>query len=154
VALFDSVSDENLIKSVSIASVSFPLDVLVTERTVSEGERQRICLARALARQPEVLLLDEALSGVDSKIEFEIFQKIMASFPNITLIVVSHRLSTIRLMDKLLFLSSGTVICENSIDALLQRSPEFRSLVEKQLIQSSIDMPKLATQNNPRTYIQ
>ncbi|MCL1977214.1 MAG: ABC transporter ATP-binding protein/permease [Candidatus Bathyarchaeota archaeon] len=154
ITLFDDVSDENLVKSASIASVSFPLDALVTDRTVSEGERQRICLARALARNPEVLLLDEALSGVDSKTEFEIFQKIIASFPNITLIVVSHRLSTIRLMGRLMFLSGGTVICENSIDALLQSSPEFRSLIEKQLIQSNIDMPKLPTQNNPRTYIQ
>jgi ABC-type multidrug transport system fused ATPase/permease subunit len=154
VTLFDAVSDGDLIKALSIASVSFPLDTLITERTVSEGERQRLCLARALVRKPEVLLLDEALSGVDSKIEFEIFQKIMGSFPDITLIVVSHRLSTIRLMARLLFLSNGMIICENSIDDLFQSSPEFRSLIEKQLIQPDVDTYKLKAQNNPSAYIQ
>ena len=154
ITLFDNVSDEELVKVLSIARVSFPLDALITERTVSEGERQRICLARGLVRKPEVLLLDEALSGVDSKIEFEIFQKIIASFPNITLVVVSHRLSTIRLMERLMFLSAGTVICENSIDDLFHSSPEFRSLIEKQIIQSDGDTYKLNAQNNTSTYIQ
>ncbi|MDR0797511.1 MAG: ABC transporter ATP-binding protein/permease [Nitrososphaerota archaeon] len=154
VAFFDDIADEELIKALSIARVPFPVDALITERSVSEGERQRICLARCLVRRPDVLLLDEALSGVDSKIEFEIFQKIMTSFPSITLIVVSHRLSTMRLMDKLMFLSAGALICEHSIDGLLQNSSEFRSLIEKQLIHPDIENCKLGTQNNPRAYIQ
>ncbi len=93
----------------NIAKVNLLLDEKIgpSYREVSLGERQRIALARALIRKPEVLILDEALSGVDPDVEAEIIGEIKAR--GITLVAISHRPSTTKLVDRLVLVEKGRV---------------------------------------------
>lgn len=109
VTLWEEFDEEELREAVSIAKVNLPLDEKIgpSYREVSLGERQRIALARALIRKPEVLILDEALSGVDPDVEAEIIGEIKAR--GITLVAISHRPSTTKLVDRLVLVEKGRV---------------------------------------------
>jgi len=103
-------------------------------KDISEGQRQRICLARALLKSPDFLLLDEALSGVDSHLETEIMENIRRNYPWMGLIVVSHRLSTIAQMDRVIVLRDGKVQCDGATNRVMQVCGEFHRLMERQMI--------------------
>lgn len=109
VTLWEEFDEEELREAVSIAKVNLPLDEKIgpSYKEVSLGERQRIALARALIRKPEVLILDEALSGVDPDVEAEIIGEIKAR--GITLVAISHRPSTTKLVDRLVLVEKGRV---------------------------------------------
>ena len=77
--------------------------------SISGGQRQRIAIARALARRPEVLVLDEATSFVDPGMEEEIFRHIKESFPGLTVIFVTHRESGAKFADEIFFLENGRI---------------------------------------------
>ena len=111
-------------------------DTVVGERgtKLSDGQRQRIAIARAIIRQPKILILDEATSGVDSKTEAEIYERLRAL--KINLIVVAHRLSTIYMADKIVVLDGGKIICEGTHPYLLEQCPVYRAIFEKQLVES------------------
>ena len=104
----------------------------VGERGVrlSGGQRQRIGLARALYRQPRVLVLDEATSALDNETENQIATMLRTLRGKMTVIVVAHRLSTVRDADKLVFLSGGQVAAEGSFDEVRRHNVEFAHLVE------------------------
>lgn len=99
---------------------------------LSLGQKQRIALARALLRQPKVLILDEATSGIDSRTEEEIFSGLFGL--GITLIMISHRLSTIRSSDDTWVLKDGIIICKGLHDELLKRCEEYVNLFKRQII--------------------
>ncbi|KUH34197.1 ABC transporter [Thermococcus celericrescens] len=109
VTLWEEFDEGELREAVKVARVNLPLDEKIgpSYREVSLGERQRIALARALIRKPEVLLLDEALSGVDPDVEAEIIEEIKAR--GITLVAISHRPSTTKLVDRLVLVEKGRV---------------------------------------------
>ena len=88
------------------------LDTQVSERGIrfSGGERQRIALARALLRQPEVLILDEATSAIDIDTEVAIFERLAAARPELTIIVVAHRPSTLARCDRIIRLEEGRLV--------------------------------------------
>jgi len=96
------------------------LDTVVGERGVllSGGERQRLALARALLTRPAVLLLDEATSALDSENELRIQQAIDALHHRLTIVVITHRLSTIRHADLIYVIEGGTVVRSGDWDAL------------------------------------
>ncbi|MBP1912975.1 ABC-type multidrug transport system fused ATPase/permease subunit [Thermococcus stetteri] len=95
--------------------MELPLDEKIGPgyREISLGERQRISLARALLRKPDVLILDEALSGVDPTMEAKIINGIKAR--GITLIIISHRPSTIRSLNRTVFLENGIIKEERAV---------------------------------------
>lgn len=104
-------------------------DTVVGERgqTLSGGQRQRVALARALARSPRLLLLDDATSAVDPLVEAEILDNLQRELDT-TLIVVAHRISTIKLADRIVYLDKGRVVATDTHAALLQRD-DYRALV-------------------------
>jgi ATP-binding cassette subfamily C protein len=113
-----------------VASVPQGLDAPVGERGVrlSGGERQRIAIARALYRDPAVLIFDEATSALDRQTEREIADAIDALRGERTVIVIAHRMATVRTCDRLVVLDGGRVVAQGRFDELLVSSGLFRSL--------------------------
>ena len=108
------------------------LDTVVGERGVrlSGGQRQRIGLARALYRRPHVLVLDEATSALDNVTEHEIAKTLATLKGTLTIVIVAHRLSTVRHADTLVFLKDGQIEAEGTFEAVRAQSPDFARLVE------------------------
>jgi ABC-type multidrug transport system fused ATPase/permease subunit len=112
-----------------IAELPQGYDTVVGERgvTLSGGQRQRVALTRALLRRPRVLLLDDATSAVDPRIEAEILANLRSELDT-TLVVVAYRLATIRLADRVLYLADGRIVADGRHEALLAR-PDYSALV-------------------------
>jgi ABC-type bacteriocin/lantibiotic exporter with double-glycine peptidase domain len=107
------------------------LDTVVGERGVrlSGGQRQRIGLARALYRRPRLLVLDEATSALDNATEHEIGRTLHHLRGSLTIIVVAHRLSTVRDADRVVFLKSGTIAAEGAFGTVRSVDADFAHLV-------------------------
>ncbi len=105
---------------------------IVGERGVrlSGGQRQRIAIARALYKNAKLLILDEATSALDNMTEAEVVESIEALENNITVIMIAHRLSTVKRCDRIILLENGRVAAQGSYDYMLKDSHSFRQLVE------------------------
>lgn len=108
---------------------------------LSGGQRQRLALARALLRDPDVLILDEATSALDSVIEQRVARAIQRRAAGRTLIVIAHRLSTIRDADHILVMKNGRVVEQGTWDELLQRDGMLRQLHAAQSGAAITDAP-------------
>lgn len=97
---------------------------------LSGGQRQRVGIARALYRDPQVLILDEATSALDNQTEHDIAASITSVRGEITTVVVAHRLSTVRHCDRVVFLDHGTVRAIGTFEELQGMVPEFARMVE------------------------
>ena len=115
-----------------VAGLSEGLDTVVGERgtRLSGGQRQRIGLARALYRRPSVLVLDEATSALDNVTEHEIAATLGRLQGSMTILIVAHRLSTVRHADTLVYLKDGRVGAEGSFEQVRVQSADFARLVE------------------------
>jgi ABC-type multidrug transport system fused ATPase/permease subunit len=98
----------------------------------SKGQWQRIALARTLFRHAQIVILDEPTSNVDPKAEEEIFAKIIELTKNESLVLISHRFSTVRHADKILVLEKGTVVEEGSHEALIKKRGLYAKLFKLQ----------------------
>ena len=107
-------------------------DTMIGEQGVrlSGGERQRIGIARALYHDPGVLVFDEATSALDNLTESIVMEAVHALGRRKTMIIVAHRLSTVRNCDRILVLDRGTIVADGTYDMLLQESELFRSMVQ------------------------
>ncbi|MDP7207380.1 MAG: ABC transporter ATP-binding protein [Candidatus Bathyarchaeota archaeon] len=111
-------------------------DTVIQERgtNLSYGERQLVCLGRALLSNPKILVFDEATSSVDPHTEALIQDAIREEMASRTVLLVTHRVSTVREADRILLLNEGRIEAEGSHEELLEGSPLYRRLCEMQLV--------------------
>jgi ATP-binding cassette subfamily B protein len=115
-------------------------DTIVGERgiTLSGGQKQRTAIARALAVDPPVLVLDDALSAVDTYTEEEILRRLADVMRQRTSIIVSHRVSTVRGADQILVLSEGRIVERGTHDQLVVFNGLYAELYRKQLLEEEL----------------
>jgi ATP-binding cassette subfamily B multidrug efflux pump len=111
--------------------------------TLSGGQKQRVSIARAIARNPKILILDDALSAVDTKTENSILNALKKIMKGRTSIIISHRVSSAKLADKILVLDDGYIVEEGTNESLLARDSVYKALYEKQLQESESENEKI-----------
>ena len=116
-----------------IAGLPDGYDTIVGERgvTLSGGQRQRIAIARAIVKDPRVLILDDATSSVDASTEAEIKKALRELMRDRTTFIIGHRLSTVALADEIVVLEDGRIAAQGTHDELLEQSGLYREIVEK-----------------------
>lgn len=122
--------------------IEFPKDfkTLLGERgvTLSGGQKQRTSIARALIKEPTVLILDDSLSSVDTETEEKILNNMKKIMKTKTTIIISHRISTIKHCDEILFLENGEILEKGNHEELLALNGLYKNLHEKQLLEDKI----------------
>lgn len=112
-----------------LGSLRNGLDTQMTDAALSRGERQRLAIARIMLRRPEVLILDEATSGIDDARESAVYDAIFDDLGGRTVLIVSHRPSTVRRAERVAFLDAGRIAAAGTHRELLRGNAEYRSLM-------------------------
>ncbi len=112
-------------------------ETLIGERgvTLSGGQKQRVSIARAIVKQPQVLIFDDCLSAVDTRTEEEILSNLGRIMQGKTSVIISHRISTIKNADKILVLDNGEIIEQGTHSQLMDNKAAYFELYEKQLLE-------------------
>lgn len=140
-------SDEKILEAIRTAAfdqdlgtLSDGLDTLVGEKGValSGGQKQRVSLARAFIADPELLILDDALSAVDARTEARIIENIRSQRSGKTTLISTHRLSAIEHADWIVVLEKGKIIEEGTHETLLQLGGWYREQYERQQVESNL----------------
>lgn len=139
--------EEKLYKAAKDAGIhdtimSFPngYDTLLGERGInlSGGQKQRISIARALIKQPQLLVLDDCLSAVDNETEEQILKALKADLIGKTALIISHRISSIKYADTIIVLEQGAIVEEGTHAELLQKNGVYADIFQKQQLQAQI----------------
>ena len=101
--------------------------------TLSGGQKQRVSIARAIARDPRILILDDSLSAVDTKTENTILNSLKEIMRDRTTVIISHRVSSAKLADKILVLDDGVIVEQGTNESLLAQGGVYKELYDKQL---------------------
>ena len=135
-------SDEDIVRVCKLAAAdefvqSFPdgYDTVITQggTNVSGGQKQRLCIARALLKKPKVLILDDSTSAVDTKTDALIRRAFAEEIPDTTKIIIAQRISSVEHADKIIVLDSGSVESIGNHNELLEISPIYREIYESQI---------------------
>lgn len=135
-------SDEQIRQAIEHADLTenlerFPdgMKTMLGERgiTLSGGQKQRVSIARAIVREPKLLILDDCLSAVDTKTENSILNSMKRIMRNRTTVVISHRVSSAQLADKIIVLDDGRIVEQGTHAALIDKGGEYRKLYDKQI---------------------
>jgi len=105
---------------------------------LSGGQKQRTCIARAIAWKPKLLVLDDALSAVDTDTEARLFEALLQKLPDTTIILISHRISTVKNCDCIIVLKDGTIAESGTHEELLQQQHLYAELYNQQLLEEEI----------------
>jgi len=106
--------------------------------TLSGGQKQRTCLARALAVDPQILILDDSFSAVDTNTEEEILTRLKKFMQNRTSIIISHRISTVKDANKIYVLENGSIVEEGTHSELLRINGIYADIYDKQLLEKEL----------------
>jgi len=143
----EEVTDEKIRQSAEGADIasdieSFPeqYQTIVGERgiTLSGGQKQRTAIARAIIRNPRILILDDALSSVDTHTEDKILNHLREIMQGRTTIFISHRVSTVRNADRIAVLDGGRIVELGTHDELIARNGYYTDLYNKQLLEEEL----------------
>ncbi|HEX8546542.1 MAG TPA: ABC transporter ATP-binding protein [Cytophagaceae bacterium] len=122
----------------------FPLgfETILGERgiTLSGGQKQRLSIARAIARNPRILILDDCLSAVDTKTENAILNNLQGIMQDKTTLIISHRVSSVKLANKIMVLENGIIAEEGTHDVLMARNGIYKDLYTKQLMEEKVGL--------------
>jgi len=144
----DDATDADVRRAARAASIadeieSFPdgYNTLVGERglTLSGGQKQRTAIARALIRNPRILVLDDALASVDTQTEDRILNHLREIMEGRTTIFISHRVSTVRNADRIAVLHAGRIVEYGTHDQLIERNGYYTELYNKQLLEEELE---------------
>ena len=140
----ENATEEEVIEAAKRASVHKNIigfkkgyDTILGERgiTLSGGQKQRVSIARAIIKNPKILLFDDCLSAVDTETEEEILKNINAISKDKTTIIVSHRISSAKNADKIIVLNEGEIIQQGSHNELVNQHGYYKELYAKQLLE-------------------
>lgn len=145
---FSGKSDEEIYDAAKSASIyenimEFPakFETVVGERgvTLSGGQKQRVAIARALLRMPSILILDDCLSAVDTQTEERILGELRKIMKQRTSIIVSHRISTVKEADEIIFLKDGRIVERGTHQTLLDLRGDYYEMHKKQLLAEQLE---------------
>jgi len=133
--IIQAAKDADLLNN--IADLPNGFDTRVGERgiTLSGGQKQRVSIARAVAREPKILILDDALSAVDTKTENTILEAMAKIMKGRTSLIISHRVSSAKLASKIIVLLDGSIIEQGSHEDLLEKNGTYKGIYDQQLAQ-------------------
>jgi ATP-binding cassette subfamily B multidrug efflux pump len=131
--VFQAAKDADVYENIKAFPQGFETRVGERGITLSGGQKQRVSIARAVVREPKILMLDDALSAVDTKTENNILNSLKRIMLGRTTIIISHRVSSAKLAQKILVLVDGTVVQSGSHETLLATEGMYRDLYEKQM---------------------
>jgi ATP-binding cassette subfamily B protein len=149
IAFNDKVTGELMEKAIATAELtdfikSLPdgLDTIVSERgnSLSGGQKQRIMLARALALNPKILLLDDFTARVDSQTEEKILDNMSKNYPGITLVSVTQKIASIMNYGQIILLEEGEILAHGTHDSLMETSPEYVQIFNSQRSTSNYEL--------------
>ena len=123
-----------------ISNLSEGYETVIGEAGVklSGGQKQRTAIARALIKKPKVLILDDSLSAVDTKTEDAILKSLRNDESKVTVIIISHRISTIKDADYIYYIEDGKVKEAGTHEELLSQKGSYKSMYDKQLIEQEL----------------
>lgn len=149
IAFSNIVTDESLAKAIATAELkefidSLPnkLDSVISERgtSLSGGQKQRMMLARALAINPKILLLDDFTARVDTNTEMKILKNLRENYPGITLISVTQKIATAENFDQIIVLMEGEIVATGIHTDLMKQSPEYIQIFNSQQSTSNYEL--------------
>jgi ATP-binding cassette subfamily B multidrug efflux pump len=141
------LTDEEIMESAKLADIydnvidfTHGFDTVLGERgvTVSGGQKQRISIARALAKDAPILIFDDSVSAVDTNTEETILQNLKRIRKNKTTIIIAHRISTVRNLDKVVLLDKGQLVDVGTHEELLSRTELYKELVQRQTLERKV----------------
>lgn len=144
---FESIEQDRLIEVAKLADIhenviefKHQYQTLLGERgvTVSGGQKQRISIARALAKDPKILILDDSVSAVDTKTEEAIISNLRKVRTGKTTLMIAHRISTVKKLDKIILLEEGRLIGFGSHEELLASNSVYQDMVKRQELEALV----------------